>query len=74
LLSDKDLFMDVSLRDFLRFSVAAGSATDLGTLVPLALYWRGGRLGERGMTTTAALVLLGGFFLRLVIVFSAESL
>jgi hypothetical protein len=65
--------MDVSLRDFLRFSVAAGSATDLGTLVPLALYWRGGRLGERGMTT-AALVLLGGFFLRLVIVFSAESL
>jgi hypothetical protein len=54
--------MDVSLRDFLRFSVAAGSATDLGTLVPLALYWRGGRLCERGMTTTAALVLLGGLF------------
>ena len=42
--------------------------------MPLTLYWCGGRLGERGMTTTAALVLLGGFFLRLVIVFSAESL
>ena len=65
--------MDVSLRDFLRFSVAAGSATDLGTLVPLALYWRGRRLGEHNMTTTAALVLVGGFILRLVIVFSAQG-
>jgi formate-dependent nitrite reductase membrane component NrfD len=46
----------------------------IGMLVPLGLYWRGGRLGERNMTTTAALVLLGGFLLRLVIVFSAESL
>jgi protein NrfD len=47
----------------------------LGMLVPLAFYWRGRRLGEHNMTTTAAaLVLIGGFILRLVIVFSAESL
>jgi hypothetical protein len=42
--------------------------------MPLTLYWCGGRLGERNMTTTAALVLLGGFFLRLVTAFSVESL
>ena len=44
----------------------------LGMLLPLALYWRGRRLGEHNMTTTAALVLAGGFILRLVIVFSAQ--
>jgi hypothetical protein len=54
--------MDVSLRDFLRFSVAAGSATDLGTLVPLALYWRGGRLGERGMSYNCRTCVAGWLF------------
>lgn len=43
----------------------------LGMWLPLALYWR--RQGELKMTTTAALVLLGGFLLRLVIVFSAQG-
>ena len=45
----------------------------LGMLLPLALYWRSGQAGEHNMTTTAALVLLGGFLLRLVIVFSAQG-
>lgn len=43
----------------------------LGMWLPLALYWR--RRGEVKMATTAALVLLGGFLLRLVIVFSAQG-
>jgi protein NrfD len=45
----------------------------LGMLLPLALYWRSGQGGEHNRTTTAALVLLGGFLLRLVIVFSAQG-
>ena len=45
----------------------------LGMLLPLALYWRSGKRGEHNMTTTAALVLVGGFILRLVIVFSAQG-
>jgi formate-dependent nitrite reductase membrane component NrfD len=45
----------------------------LGMLVPLVLYWRGGKRGEHNMTTNAALVLVGGFILRLVIVFSAQG-
>jgi len=44
----------------------------LGMLLPLALYWRGKR-GEHNMRTSAALVLVGGFILRLVIVFSAQG-
>ena len=43
----------------------------LGMWLPLALYWR--RRGELKLATTAALVLLGGFLLRLVIVFSAQG-
>jgi hypothetical protein len=42
-------------------------------LLPLALYARRSWLGELNMTTAAALVLLGGFILRVVIVFSAQS-
>ena len=45
----------------------------LGMLLPLALYWRSGKRGEHNMTTTAALVLVGNFILRLVIVFSAQG-
>jgi protein NrfD len=45
----------------------------LGMLLPLALYWRGGKRGEHNMRTTAALVLVGGFILRVVIVFSAQG-
>jgi protein NrfD len=45
----------------------------LGMLTPMALYWRRDWLGESNMTAAAALVLVGGFILRLVIVFSAEG-
>jgi protein NrfD len=45
----------------------------VGMLLPLALSWREQWLGDRNMKTTAALILLGGFLLRLVIVFSAEG-
>jgi protein NrfD len=43
-----------------------------GMLIPLALYWRKQWLGDRNATTAAALVILGGFILRLVIVLSAQ--
>jgi protein NrfD len=45
----------------------------LGLLVPLALFWRRDLLGARNLIGTAALVLLGGFLLRVVIVFSAQG-
>jgi len=45
----------------------------LGMLVPLALSWRKQWLGDLNITTVAALVLLGGFLLRVVIVFAAEG-
>ena len=46
----------------------------IGMIIPLALYWRRGWLGDLNVTTSAALVLLGGFLLRLVIVFSSEAI
>jgi len=45
----------------------------IGMLIPLTLSWRRNWLGERNRTTAAALVLVGGFILRLVIVFSAQG-
>ncbi len=45
----------------------------VGMLIPLALYWRREWLGDRNVTTAATLVLVGGFILRLVIVFSAQG-
>ena len=45
----------------------------LGMVIPSALYWRRQWLGDRNVTTAAALVLVGGFILRLVIVFSAQG-
>jgi len=44
----------------------------IGMLIPLALYWRTDWLGDRNVATAAALVLVGGFILRMVIVFSAQ--
>jgi protein NrfD len=44
----------------------------IGMLLPLTLYVRKEWLGELNMITSAVLVLLGGFILRLVIVFSAQ--
>ena len=44
-----------------------------GMLAPIALYWRRQWLGELNLTTAAVLVLIGGFLLRLVVVFSAQG-
>jgi formate-dependent nitrite reductase membrane component NrfD len=45
----------------------------VGMLAPLALYWRRDLLGENNLVASAALVLVGGFVLRTVIVFSAQQ-
>lgn len=45
----------------------------IGMLLPLALSWRSEWLGPSNMTMTAVLVLIGGFILRVVIVFSAQG-
>jgi formate-dependent nitrite reductase membrane component NrfD len=45
----------------------------LGTIVPLALTWGARQFRQWNVSTAAVLVLLGGFLLRFVIVFSAES-
>jgi formate-dependent nitrite reductase membrane component NrfD len=45
----------------------------LGMLLPLGLNWRRDWLGHLNVTAAAALVLFGGFILRLVIVFAAEA-
>jgi formate-dependent nitrite reductase membrane component NrfD len=44
-----------------------------GILVPLALQWRPRLLGAATATTGAALVLLGGFLLRAVVILSAQA-
>ena len=46
----------------------------LGLIAPLALSFRGRRLGAVNTTASAVLVLLGGFLLRVVVVFSSESI
>lgn len=46
----------------------------LGLVVPLLLTWRPHVLREANVTATAVLVLVGGFLLRFVIVFSSESI
>ncbi len=45
----------------------------LGIIAPLVLSWRARRFHELNMVTPALLVLVGGFLLRVVIVFSAQS-
>src|SRR5262245_66413101 len=45
----------------------------VGMWIPFALYWRKDWLGDRNPTAAAALVLVGGFILRLVVVFSARA-
>lgn len=45
-----------------------------GILLPLALYWRPKLLGALTVPSAAALVLTGGFLLRMVIVMSSEAL
>ena len=51
-----------------------GTIIVLGMLFPLALNWRKDWLGDFNVTTTAALALVGGFLLRVVIVFSSEGI
>jgi hypothetical protein len=43
-------------------------------VVPLVLYRRRDILGEFNMSTSASLVLIGGFLLRAVIVFAAQGI
>jgi formate-dependent nitrite reductase membrane component NrfD len=50
-----------------------GTIIVLGMLFPLGLNWRQNWLGNLNITATAALVLIGGFLLRIVIVFSSEG-
>src|SRR2546428_4310821 len=45
----------------------------IGMLIPLALFWRRESLGALNATAAAVLILVGGFILRLVIVFSAQG-
>ena len=45
----------------------------LGMIVPLVLSWRGWQFREVNTAMPAILVLIGGFLLRVVIVFSSES-
>lgn len=45
----------------------------LGLITPLALSFRARRLGTPSMTASAVLVLIGGFLLRVVVVFSSET-
>ena len=51
-----------------------GAIIVLGMLFPLALNWRKNWLGDFNITATAALALIGGFLLRIVIVFSSEGI
>jgi formate-dependent nitrite reductase membrane component NrfD len=45
----------------------------LGNVIPLVLTWRARQGRQFNVVTMATLVLLGGFLLRLVIIFSAQS-
>jgi protein NrfD len=51
-----------------------GTIIVLGMLFPIVLNWRKNWLGNLNTTATAALVLIGGFLLRIVIVFSSEGI
>ncbi len=46
----------------------------LGMVAPLALHWRRDLLGESNIAAAALLVIVGGFLLRFVIVFSAQRI
>jgi protein NrfD len=45
-----------------------------GMIIPLVLSWRHRRFGEMNIFTTSVLVLVGGFLLRVVIIFSSEAI
>jgi formate-dependent nitrite reductase membrane component NrfD len=46
----------------------------LGIVVPLLLHWRPRILGGLSMATAAALAVVGGFVLRVVVVLASESI
>jgi protein NrfD len=46
----------------------------LGLIVPLFLSWGHRQMNDFNVTATAALVLLGGFLLRVVVIFSSEAI
>ena len=46
----------------------------LGLVVPLAMSWRHRRVSNASLATIATLVLIGGFLLRLVVIFSSETI
>ena len=46
----------------------------LGLIVPLVLSWRHRRVPEPSLVMTATLVLIGGFLLRVVVIFSSEMI
>ena len=49
-------------------------AVVIGLVFPLVLYWRRDLLGPKNVMASAVLILIGGFLLRVVIVFSAEAI
>ena len=51
-----------------------GAVIVFGMLCPLVLNWRKDWLGDFNVAATAALALVGGFLLRIVIVFSSEGI
>lgn len=64
-----------ALRGWLNaWGVALLGTIALGLVAPLVLSWRHRRSAEADVATMAALVLLGGFFLRVVVVFSSETI
>ena len=46
----------------------------LGLILPLALSWRHRRVPQASLATIATLVLVGGFLLRIVVIFSSEAI
>jgi formate-dependent nitrite reductase membrane component NrfD len=49
-------------------------AIGLGVILPLVLSWRGRRGQSWNVVTVTSLVLLGGFLLRVIIIFSSEAI
>jgi formate-dependent nitrite reductase membrane component NrfD len=46
----------------------------VGVIVPLVLSWRGRQRQSWNVVTVTSLVLLGGFLLRVIIIFSSEAI
>jgi formate-dependent nitrite reductase membrane component NrfD len=55
------------------WGIALAIVIVLGMIAPLVLSWRARRVHQVTLATPAVLTLVGGFLLRVVIVFSAQS-